>query len=56
MRKNVNILRDARIALLQQTDDIVIIELLDKNPRVAGGIKLFLCQKAGYGAEGMDYN
>jgi len=42
LRKNVNILRDARIKFLQETDDQVIIELRDKNPRVYGGIKLFL--------------
>jgi len=43
--KNVDILRDSRIQLLQETDDQVIIELRDKNPRVFGGIKLFLTKQ-----------
>lgn len=45
LRKNVDILRDSRITLLQETDDQIIIELRDKNPRVYGGIKLFLVKE-----------
>ncbi len=40
LRKNVNLLRDARITQVQESADLVLIELLDKNPRITGGIKL----------------
>lgn len=45
VRKNVNILRDAKIKFLKESDDQIVIELLDKNPKIAGGIKLFFEKK-----------
>lgn len=45
LRKDVDLLRDARILELQEVDDVVIVALQDKNPDTVGRIKLFLAKK-----------
>jgi outer membrane lipoprotein-sorting protein len=45
LRKDVDLLRDARILELQEADDLVILTLLDKNPDAPGKIRLFLTRK-----------
>lgn len=42
LRKDVDLLRDARINDVQQADDIIIVNLQDKDPDAPGQIKLFL--------------
>lgn len=45
LRKDVDLLRDARIAEVQDADDLIVLSLQDKNPDAAGRIKLFLSTK-----------
>jgi outer membrane lipoprotein-sorting protein len=45
LRKDVDLLRDARILEVQEVDDIVVLSLQDKNPDNPGRIKLYLVSK-----------
>lgn len=47
MRKDVDLLRDARILEVQEVDDVVVVSLQDKDPDNPGRIKLFLVKKQG---------
>jgi outer membrane lipoprotein-sorting protein len=42
VKKDVDLLRDARIMDVQEADDLVVVTLQDKSTDVAGRIKLFL--------------
>ena len=42
LRKDVDLVRDARIMEVQEADDLVIVALQDKNPDAPGQIKLFM--------------
>ena len=42
LRKDVDLLRDARIFDVQEVEDLIIITLQDKDPDVSGRITLFL--------------
>lgn len=45
LRKDVDLVRDARILELQEADDLVILSLQDKSPDAPGKIRLFLTRK-----------
>jgi outer membrane lipoprotein-sorting protein len=45
MRKDVDLIRDARIVEAQEADDLVILTVQDKSPDTPGRIKLFLAKK-----------
>jgi outer membrane lipoprotein-sorting protein len=45
MRKDVDLLRDARITEIQEVDDIIGLSVQDKNPDNPGRIKLLLTKK-----------
>ena len=45
LRKDVNIVRDARITDLQVSDDIVVLSIIDKGGDSSGAIKLIFVQK-----------
>jgi outer membrane lipoprotein-sorting protein len=45
LRKDVDLLRDARILEVQDVDDVIVLALQDKNPDNAGRIKVFLVKK-----------
>ena len=45
MRKDVDLLRDARILDAQQAEDVIIVTIQDKSPDTPGRIKLFLATK-----------
>lgn len=45
LRKDVDLLRDARIVEAQEDADLVIVSLQDKDPEAPGRIKLFLSTK-----------
>jgi outer membrane lipoprotein-sorting protein len=45
MRKDVDLLRDARVSEVQDVDDIIVLSLQDKSPDNPGRIKLFLAKK-----------
>ncbi len=45
MRKDVDLLRDARIIDAQQSEDLIVITIQDKSPDTPGRIKLFLATK-----------
>jgi outer membrane lipoprotein-sorting protein len=45
LRKDVDLLRDARISEIQDIDDVVILSLQDKSSENPGRIKLFLAKK-----------
>lgn len=45
LRKDVNLLRDARIMDLQSAEDILILTIIDKEGDSSGAIKLFFVQK-----------
>lgn len=45
LRKDVDLLRDAKIFEVQQSGDLVVIGLEDKNPDAPGKIKLFFSMK-----------
>lgn len=42
LRKDVDLMRDARILDVQESDDLIVIALQDKSPDTSGRIKLFL--------------
>ena len=45
LRKDVDLMRDARIYEVQEVDDLVIVSVGDKSPDVPGRIRLFLTKK-----------
>lgn len=45
LRKDVDLIRDARIVELQESDDLIVLALTDKSPDAPGKIKLFLATK-----------
>ncbi len=45
MRKDVDLIRDARILEVQEADDLAIVSLQDKDPDTPGRIKLFMVTK-----------
>jgi outer membrane lipoprotein-sorting protein len=45
LRKDVNLLRDAKIVEVQESDDLIVVALVDKNPEASGRIKLFFSTK-----------
>lgn len=45
LRKDVDLLRDARILEIQDVDDVIVLALQDKNPDNPGRIKLYLAKK-----------
>jgi outer membrane lipoprotein-sorting protein len=47
LRKDVDLLRDARVLEIQEADDLIIVALQDKNPEAAGKIRLFLTRSPG---------
>ena len=45
LRKDVDLMRDARVFEVQEVDDLVILTVGDKSPDVPGRIRLFLTKK-----------
>jgi outer membrane lipoprotein-sorting protein len=45
LRKDVDLIRDAQIVELQESDDLIVLALSDKSPDAPGKIKLFLSTK-----------
>lgn len=45
LRKDVDLLRDARITEVQTADDLIVVALQDKSPDAPGRIKLFFATK-----------
>ncbi len=45
LRKDVDLLRDARIMEVQQAEDLIVLSLQDKSPDTPGRIKIFLATK-----------
>ena len=45
LRKDVDLLRDARILEVREVDDVIVLALQDRSPDTAGRIKLFLAKK-----------
>jgi len=45
LRKDVDLLRDAKITEVQQADDLIVLGLQDKDPNAPGKIKLYLATK-----------
>ncbi len=45
LRKDVDLLRDAKILEVQQADDLIVLTVEDKDPNSPGRIKLFLATK-----------
>jgi outer membrane lipoprotein-sorting protein len=45
LRTDVDLVRDARIMEVQESDDHIVVGLIDKNPDTPGQIKLFLTTK-----------
>lgn len=45
LRKDVDLLRDAKIIEVQQADDLIVLGIEDKSPDFPGRIKLFLATK-----------
>jgi outer membrane lipoprotein-sorting protein len=45
LRKDVDLLRDAKIVEVQQADDLIVLGIQDKSPDSPGRIKLFLSTK-----------
>ncbi|MGO4684231.1 LolA family protein [Hyphomicrobium sp. 2TAF46] len=45
LRKDVDLIRDARIIEVQQADDLIVLTIEDKDPNSPGKIKLFLATK-----------
>ena len=45
LRKDVDLLRDARIIDVQQAEDLIVLTVQDKNPDTPGRIKLFMATK-----------
>jgi outer membrane lipoprotein-sorting protein len=45
LRADVDLVRDAKIMEVQESDDMLVVGLVDKNPDTPGQIKLFLATK-----------
>jgi outer membrane lipoprotein-sorting protein len=45
LRKDVDLIRDARITEVQEADDLIVLGLQDKSPDTPGKIKIFLATK-----------
>lgn len=45
LRKDVDLVRDAKIMEVQESSDMLVVGLIDKNPDTPGQIKLFLSTK-----------
>lgn len=45
LRKDVDLIRDARIVEVQEADDLIVLSVQDKNPDAVGRIKLFFVAK-----------
>jgi outer membrane lipoprotein-sorting protein len=45
LRTDVNLVRDARITELQESEDLIVLGLEDKDPNTTGRIKLYLATK-----------
>jgi outer membrane lipoprotein-sorting protein len=45
LRKDVDLIRDAKIIEVQQADDLIVVGLQDKSPDTPGKIKLFMATK-----------
>ncbi|MBN9247233.1 MAG: outer-membrane lipoprotein carrier protein LolA [Hyphomicrobium sp.] len=45
LRKDVDLIRDAHIIEVQQSDDLIVLTIEDKDPNSPGKIKLFLATK-----------
>ena len=45
LRKDVDLIRDAKITEVQQADDLIVVALQDKSPDTPGKIKIFLATK-----------
>lgn len=45
LRKDVDLLRDAKIMEVQEADDMIVLAIEDKDPNSSGRIKLFLATK-----------
>lgn len=45
LRKDVDLMRDARISEVQESEDLVIVSMQDKSPDAPGRITLFLAKK-----------
>jgi outer membrane lipoprotein-sorting protein len=45
LRKDVNLVRDARIMEVQESEDLLVVGLVDKNPDTPGQIKLLMSTK-----------
>jgi outer membrane lipoprotein-sorting protein len=46
LRKDVDLVRDARILEVGEVDDVIVLALQDRNPDNPGRIKLFLAKKS----------
>lgn len=47
LRKDVDLIRDARIVDAQEAEDLIVVTLRDRSPDAPGQIKLFLSKKPG---------
>jgi outer membrane lipoprotein-sorting protein len=47
LRKDVNLVRDAKIMEVQQAEDLMVVALQDKSPDTPGRIKVYLSTKPG---------
>jgi outer membrane lipoprotein-sorting protein len=45
LRKDVDLIRDARIVEVQEADDLIVLGVQDKSPDAVGRIKLFFATK-----------
>ncbi len=45
LKSDVNLIRDAKIMEVQESEDLIVIVLQDKDPNAPGQIKLFLATK-----------
>ena len=45
LRSDVDLVRDAKIMEVQESEDLLVVGLVDKNPDTPGQIKLFLSTK-----------
>jgi outer membrane lipoprotein-sorting protein len=44
LKKDVDLVRDARILDLQESDDLIVLQIQDKGPESSGRIKLFMAK------------
>ena len=56
LRKDVDLLRDARILEVGESEDRFQLSLQDKDPSAVGRLKLAVPEDAGHRAEGMDHH